>query len=390
MACGNKIEFLCKKLSTYFQLHKGTLDHTLYTMKPKSICIYIPGYIYIHISDTHILDTRSKIGFHAKFKIAFKRHVGSFDKHLKAQLRKWGHTIFLYSKRGRSHRLSGLFPFMLGWCLSCSQFILVRSACFLWHQERSSRLGPSAGLLMLGQRPNHVLCCHAASSSTKLPIMHEANEARFSMSFYICHPRRLIVDVVRYQGASKSGTPKKASHQDRQHFKLMYGIGRCSEKLSHDIFRHHIAEERLASSTWVYDDAPYWTLAELRTAGTICKHYPCVSQSGADTHRRRWEYTISQSQQAVAHRVVKGFGARLSSTELSQIFNCCIGYSAKGIAFEKDHSPPKALCLLWIHATSSKDLVNFLPQLIFAVVSMTNEHFLLFCKLSNRPGGRAS
>ena len=129
--------------------------------------------MYIHRIRIFVIRARSSVS-------TPKIEIASQSDMLKWSDKKWstsetkGITLFSQQQSGHSHRLSGLSPFMLRWCLSCSQSKLVLSACFLSHQDRSSLLWPSAGLLVLGQRPNHALCCIAASSFTKFSIMHAA------------------------------------------------------------------------------------------------------------------------------------------------------------------------------------------------------------------------
>ena len=167
--------FLLRTHRAYFRLHKGTHTNTdKHFVKPGEY-IYIHGSIHIYTwaSYTHDLDTRSSFGFRKKIKITAMTCRKCWNKNWKHS-RENGSSHFPRRQTGLSLHLSGLSPFMLRWCLRSSQFKLVRSACFLSHQDRSSLLGPSAGLLVLGHRPNQVLCCCAASSSTKLPIMHEA------------------------------------------------------------------------------------------------------------------------------------------------------------------------------------------------------------------------
>ena len=49
VACRNKIEFLCKKLSTYFQLHnRHTRTHTIYYKTEKHIHTHTLKYIYVY------------------------------------------------------------------------------------------------------------------------------------------------------------------------------------------------------------------------------------------------------------------------------------------------------------------------------------------------------
>ena len=66
LGSGSKIEFLCKKLSTYFQLHKGARTQTqmiYHQIEGKKHNIYIYTYqsIYMYISHTHIRDTRNSV-----------------------------------------------------------------------------------------------------------------------------------------------------------------------------------------------------------------------------------------------------------------------------------------------------------------------------------------